>query len=232
METELLYRPSQRDKYSIVIPAAGLGRRMKIYGPKSLVQVNETQTILSRQLELIDSCFKRYEVVLVGGFQHEKLFSKVDSKVKLVVNEDYEGTNVIHSIGLALNKISTEKVLLVYGDLVFNKECLSLPFYKESAIVVSDTMKDEEVGCIVNDSQLENIFYKLPSKWAQISYFTGQELNLLKQIAKNPVNKMWFGFEAINKIIGMGGAFKVLAPKNGRAVDIDSSYDLKLMDSI
>jgi choline kinase len=209
-----------------------MGRRMKIYGPKSLVPVNDEQTILSRQLELIDSCFKRYEIILVGGFQHEKLESKITSKVKFIVNKEYERTNVLHSIGLGLNKVTTDKVLIIYGDLVFNRECLFLPFNKESAIVVADSMKQEEVGCIANDDILENIFYKLASKWAQIGFFTGQELELLKEIAKNPVNNMWFGFEAINKIISRGGQFKVFSPDNARAVDIDSSYDLKLMESI
>ncbi len=163
METELSYRPSQRDKYSIIIPAAGVGRRMKIYGPKSLVPVNDTQTILSRQLELIDSCFKRYEIILVGGFQHEKLLGKINPKIKLVINTDYEETNIVHSIGLALNKVSTDKVVIIHGDLVFNKACLLLPFYKESAVVVSETMKQEEVGCVINEDVLEHIFYKLPN---------------------------------------------------------------------
>lgn len=225
-------RPSQRSKYSIIIPAAGMGRRMKIYGPKSLVQINDKETILSRQIDLVNKCFKRNEIILVGGFQHEKLVNKISSKVKLIFNKDYEKTNVLHSIGLALNKVSTEKVLIIYGDLVFNQDCILLPFNKESAVVVSSTMKSDEVGCISNEDMLENIFYKLPNKWAQIAFFTGLELTLLKELAKNPANNMWFGFEAINDIITSGGTFKTFCPENARAVDIDSSYDLKLMESI
>ena len=222
---EIRERPSYRDKYSVIIPAAGMGRRMKIYGPKSLIAINKKHTILSKQLMSINSCFRRHEIILVGGFEHEKL-PRIPN-VKMIVNPDYEHTNVLHSINLALRKIKNNKVVVIYGDLVFNKACLNLPFYKESAIVTSDTMKDEEVGCVVQNGKLEHMFYGLPNKWSQIAFFTGKELELLRDVSHN---KMWFGFEAINEILVREGEFKVFNPKHGKSVDIDCSYDLKLLD--
>lgn len=224
-------RPSYRDKYTIIIPAAGLGKRMKIYGPKSLVKISDSHTILSKQIETINMCFKHCEIIVVGGYQYEKLQSDIKN-VKFIYNKDYETTNVLYSIGLGLKRAKTNKILVIYGDLVFNKECIDLPFNKESAVVVSSTMKDEEVGCIYNDGFLENVFYKIPKKWAQIVFFTGTELDILKNIIKQEKTSYWFGFEAINDIIVRGGIFKVFEPTNGRAIDIDSSYDLKLMENI
>jgi choline kinase len=224
-------RPSYRDKYTIIIPAAGLGKRMKIYGPKSLVKINDDHTILSNQIEIINSCFRHCEIIVVGGYQYDKLESAAKN-VRFVYNSDYETTNVLHSIAMGLKKSKTNKVLVIYGDLVFNKECIDLPFLKESAVVVSSIMKDEEVGCIYNDGILESVFYRIPTKWAQIAFFTGRELDLLNSIAKQENNMYWFGFEAINEIINKGGIFKVFEPEEGRAVDIDSSYDLKLLEKI
>ena len=224
-------RPSYRDKYTIIIPAAGLGKRMKIYGPKSLVKINDNHTILSNQIEIINSCFRHCEILVVGGYQYEKLESDAKN-VKFLYNPDYETTNVLHSISIGLKKSKTNKVLVIYGDLVFNQECLDLPFLKESAVVVSKIMKDEEVGCIYNDGMLESVFYKIPTKWAQIAFFTGWELDLLNNIARQEKNAYWFGFEAINEIINKGGRFRVFEPEEGRAVDIDSSYDLKLLEKI
>ena len=224
---ELSHRPSNRDKYTIIIPAAGLGRRMKTYGPKSLTPLTHG-TILSRQLKLIYESFNYSEVILVGGFEIDKLAKNLDDKVKLVYNENYETTNVLHSIHLGLRKVKTDRVLVVYGDLVFNKQCVYLPFHGESGIVVADGMKDEEVGCIFKNNILENIYYGLSNKWAQIAYFTGLELELLKTISEK--NPDWFGFEAINQIITLGGNFKVFLPKYGQASDIDSTYDLKKLD--
>jgi hypothetical protein len=72
------------------------------------------------------------------------------------------------------------------------------------------------------------VFYQLPNKWAQISFFTGKELQLLKETLKNQATDVWFGFEIINQIINYGGQFQALTPENGNALDIDSSLDLKL----
>lgn len=221
---ELSHRPNNREKYSIIIPCAGMGKRMKTYGPKSLTPIGNG-TILSHQLKLIYECFNYNEIILVGGYEIEKLKKHVDDRVKLVNNKDYQDTNVLHSIGLGINKAKTDKIVIIYGDLVFNKSCIYLPFHNESGIVVAQSIKEEEVGCIYRGNLLESLFFGLPNKWAQISYFTGRELDLLRTIANTKPD--WFGFEAINEIITLGGIFKVFLPKNGQSTDIDSAYDLK-----
>ena len=220
-------RPSYRDKYSIIIPAAGIGRRMRIHGPKSLIPIQGGKTILSNQLENIKECFRHYEIVLIGGYQIDKLTRDIPKNTKIIYNKNYEKTNVLDSIRLGLEEITTDKVIILYGDLIFNKNCLNLPFYNSSAIVICNTMQKEEVGCIIENNTIENMFYQLPNKWAQISYFTGFELYKLKNLCNHDNYRMWFGFEAINTIISMGGKFEALKPEDGRAIDIDSSYDLK-----
>ncbi len=220
-------RPSRREKYSIIIPAAGLGRRMKTYGPKSLISINDDETIISRQIQNIKECFRRHEIILVGGYQIEKLQKTVKDEVKLVYNKDYVDTNVAASIKIGLDHVTTNRVIVIYGDLIFNSNCLNLPFHKESALVVCDSMKKEEVGCVIENSIVQNVFYQLPNKWAQISFFTGAELQLLKNILKNDRTNVWFGFELINSIINAGGQFNSLIPEDGNIVDIDSSIDLK-----
>ena len=56
-------------KMTVIIPAAGAGRRMKSYGPKCLIDLTPNQTILDRQLEIINNTFKRTEIILVCGFE-------------------------------------------------------------------------------------------------------------------------------------------------------------------
>ncbi len=221
---ELSHRPSNRDKYSIIIPAAGLGKRLKSVGPKCLVQINN-ETILARQLRLIHKIFHYYEVIVVGGYQINKLKKYTNNQVKLISNDDYENTNVLHSIHLGLQKIKTNRAIIIYGDLIFNKECISQPFHGDSGVVIAEGMKTEEVGVVYKNNMLESMFYGLVDKWAQISYFTNNELDLLKEIASKYPD--WFGFESINYMINKGSNFKIYSPKFGYSVDIDSSHDLK-----
>ncbi len=42
------------EKYSIIIPAAGMGKRMKSFGPKPLIKLTPSLNILDNQLNIIN----------------------------------------------------------------------------------------------------------------------------------------------------------------------------------
>tara|TARA_R110000824_G_scaffold7728_2_gene34972 strand:+ start:13874 stop:14494 length:621 start_codon:yes stop_codon:yes gene_type:complete len=205
---------------------------MKTYGAKSLIRLNKSHTILSRQLAIIDSVFNNYEICLVTGFQGDRVSKNAPAGINIVQNHDYENTNVLHSIGLGLNQVNTNRVVIIYGDLVFNKSALNVPFDLASSIVISNYMKDGEIGCILYKNKLEQMFYNLSQKWAQIIYLTNQELELMKQLANNPNNSMRFGFEAINQIVDGEGQFQAMSPKNAKAIDVDISNDIEIASKI
>lgn len=225
--------PAKTD-YTIIIPAAGMGKRMKSYGPKNLIEIREDKTILDNQIDIINKTFKnRCHIVLVTGFESQK-FNIEKRNLEIIVNEDYENNNVVKSIGMGLELAKTDNVLVIYGDLVFNQEALKAPFGYYSMVLTdkSNLMAKKEVGCIVENNILQQIMYDLPNKWAQISFFTGEELEKLKEICSQDKFDKRFGFEAINMIIEDGGIFAAFSPKNMRITDIDSSKDLSKVEDI
>ena len=201
--------PKQNRKYSIIIPAAGSGVRMKKYGPKSLIRVNNKENIFERQCRIIDKVFRWYEIILVTGFQYEKVEKNVSPKITIVQNTDFDTTNVIRSIGLGLDHCTTNNVIILYGDLVFNEPVINVAFDNESTAIISDTMKKEEVGCSIDNEYIEQVFYGLDNKWAQILFF-----------------------EAINYIVEKGGKIKTIIPKNAKIIDIDTSLDIKRIKDV
>jgi choline kinase len=216
-----------QDFYEIIIPAAGIGKRMKTYGPKTLISINGT-TIIDNQLRIINRIFRNYRVVLVCGFQAEKLMNSTPEEIIKVENPNFEDTNVVRSIGVGLRATVSQHVLIVYGDLVFNNNALNAKF-DESCLILdqSQSMSNEEVGCITNNNIVESLCYDLPQKWGQIVYLQGKELTLMKQYCYNRVFGKTFGFEAINEVINMGGVFKSIAPKNSYIIDVDTSKDIE-----
>jgi choline kinase len=217
------------DSVSVIIPAAGMGRRMKSYGPKPLIKIGNS-TIIKNQVSLLKSYIPNSNIILVCGFRAEKLMNETPSHILKVENELYEQTNVVRSIAMGL-RISGDcsKVMVVYGDLVFNSETLRSISFKESSIVVTDsTMGVDEVGCIIDESDqtLTNLMYDLPEKWGQISVFVNKELELLKQLCWDEKNNTKFGFEIINQILEKGGKFKCVQNSKIKIVDIDSSKDI------
>ena len=216
------------DSMGIIIPAAGMGRRMKSYGPKPLIKIGNS-TIIKNQISLLQTYFSNITVVLVCGFKATILMNETPQYILKVENERYADTNVVRSIGLGLRVLSIHaKIILIYGDLVFNSATLkNMKFDKSSVIVTTTAMGDNEVGCVINHQQLTNLMYDLPNKWGQIAIFMGKELALLKELCWNENNYNKFGFEIINQIISKGGHFQCIQNPNIKIVDIDSSKDIQ-----
>lgn len=218
------------DHIGIIIPAAGMGRRMKSYGPKPLIKIGNC-SVIKNQINLLKTYLKSSTVVLVCGFKASVLMNETPSHILKVENEKYEDTNVARSIGLGLRVIANvPKVLIVYGDLVFNSSTIKQLNLHESSVVIADqAMGDNEVGCVIDNEtqELSNLMYDLPNKWGQIAIFMGKELELLKQLCWDEKNYTKFGFEIINQILYKGGKFKCVQDPNIKIVDIDNSKDIQ-----
>tara|TARA_R110002020_G_scaffold412253_2_gene621882 strand:+ start:260 stop:886 length:627 start_codon:yes stop_codon:yes gene_type:complete len=201
---------------------------MRSYGPKPLIRLDANQNIIQRQIKIIQNNFTNYEIVLVTGFESDKLMKNTPDFLIKVENENYEKNNVVRSIGMALRAATTDKIVIIYGDLVFNEEAISNFKFEQSCIMIdeSETMGEEEVGCNICDGSIEQMLPDMPNKWGQISYFIDKELSLLKKISWDKNKSHYFGFEAINEIIDRGGDFKAVSPEGAKITDVDSSKDL------
>ena len=127
---------------------------------------------------------------------------------------------------MGLRACTSNNVIILYGDLIFNTETITAPFDRDSMAIVSNTMSDNEIGCVSHNKNIENFCYDLPNKWAQIVYLTGNELELMKKISWNKNKSNMYGFEALNWIIDNGGTIKEFMPNKSKIIDIDSSKDI------
>ena len=217
----------------IVIPAAGLGNRMKSYGAKPLIKIKESMTIIDNQVRILSKFLPNSNIIIVCGFDADNLMNKTDESIIKVENENYIETNVVRSIGMGL-RATTKDVLIVYGDLIFNEKCIEeMNFNKSSLLVGEDIMSDEEVGCTFNKrDQLEHMMYGLQQRWGQMVFLKGRELKLFKKVCFDKENKKMFGFEAINKTIALGGVFYKSSHERAKVIDIDSSKDLEKVSEV
>ncbi len=221
-------------KFSIIIPSAGEGSRMRSFGPRSLIQLTSGKTILEYQISLLKNFFPVSDIIIVTGFEANKLMNKVPHGTICIENERYNDTNVLRSIGMGLRAAVNEHVLIVYGDLVFNSKLLEFPINKSCTLYSHEEsiQGDNEVGCTVNNSKLENIFYGLSNKWIPIVYLQGRELKLMKNIAFDKQKERLYGFEAMNEILGQDGEFDAYCPVGSKCIDIDSSRDLEKVKNV
>ena len=219
---------------SVVIPAAGIGRRMKSHGPNSLIHIKDS-SIIERQIKLVHKYYPESEIIVVVGFGANLIRENLRRKypVKLVYNFDYEINNVCRSICIGLQVCNRKNVLLMYGDLVFNYKAIKGIHDGVSKLVVDTKgfFKDEEVGLLLSDDNVvTNLSFGLKHKWCQIAYLHGRELTYLEDITIQDNHEKWFGYEAINKVIEEGGRFAGSEPNGMRIFEIDSPKDLQTLN--
>jgi len=220
------------DKLTVIIPCAGVGRRMKSQGPKGLFELHGGITILERQLHVLWQTFPNVEVVLVAGFGGNLIYEKIKTcyPVRLIHNHHYNETSVCFSIGLGLQATINNDILIVYGDLVFNSHVLDGVTVPTSSRIVVDNkgqIRSEEVGVVSPEGIVTNVSYGVKQKWGQIAYFTGREVQLMRDIACGSKSHTWIGSELINTIINLGGRIETIEHAKSKIVEVDSVKDLE-----
>jgi choline kinase len=221
------------EEYSFVIVSAGVGRRMRSLGPKSLLKLTDRGlTIIENQINIIKDCFSRPEIVLVTGFESDKVMKNTPEDIIKIENENYETTNNLRSIGIGLRGATRDKVVVIYGDTVFNKELFYGVNLSCSSLIVEteedNYMARNEIGCNVAEGMVQYLLPDVKNKWAQVAYFEGKELEIFRKICWSRRKFQCYGFEAINETIDKGGRFKAVSPRGMKVMDVDSSKDLAI----
>ena len=107
---------------TVVIAAAGLGSRLGLSLPKSLIVIDE-KSILCRQLELL----KNYDDIrIVVGYHAEQVIKhaqEIRKDILFVFNHNYVDSTPLNSLYLA-SRYAKEKILYLDGDLLITPESL------------------------------------------------------------------------------------------------------------
>lgn len=222
--------PKKDERLTIIIPAAGIGKRMKSRGPKALLPINHGMSILEMQIRTLNRVYPNAEILVVVGFEHHKIRKHVWNQfpVRIIRNSKYQETNVTYSVSLALDAALPGSIMIIHGDLVFDKAAISGLAGKCSSLLIdNDNLEDEEVGILQRDGVVYNLAYGLSQKWVQMAYLTGRELNLFRNTCFNyEMSNQWFLHETINYVIDKGGKFIAYEPKM-KLVEVDKYDDLK-----
>ena len=148
---------------------SGLGRRMGNLTedkPKCLVKLYNGETILERQIRILQSCGIKRFIITVGPYKEDifRITKKFDDTNFIFVdNPDYATTNYIVSMNNAGDFLDDD-ILLLHGDLVFNKE------------LVEKILKNENPSvCLFNENT------KLPEKDFKARFENG----ILKEVGVN-----------------------------------------------
>lgn len=217
---------------NVVIPAAGIGKRMKSKGAKALFETKDGTSILEKQIKVIKKVLPKSEIFVIAGFQYDKIRNKVCGKLpaRIIYNKDYETTNVTYGVSLGLDASLPGDLLIIHGDLIFNDIAIKSIDKKKSCMIVdtNNHIDQSEIGVCYDNNIATSMSYSSKEKWGQIVFMTGKELNMFQKICRNySLSSQWFLHEAISNIINRGGKFSMIKKQTINIFEVDKKDDLK-----
>ena len=127
---------------------SGMGSRMGVHTkehPKCMTSLLDGETILSRQLSMLERAGVE-EIVITTGYFRDVLIDYCNSlglsvKISFVHNDVFNKTNYIYSIYCARNELRGHDILMLHGDLVFEESVLrDILSFEKSCMKVSSTL--------------------------------------------------------------------------------------------
>ena len=146
---------------------SGLGSRIGRYtqdSPKCMIEIQDNETILGRQLRLLADAGITRVVITTGAFA-DKLVQYCKSlslplQYDFVHNERYTETNYIYSIYCARKWLENDDIILMHGDLVFEARLLDrLMACQGSCMAVSRDMElpEKDFKAVVQNGSITKI---------------------------------------------------------------------------
>ena len=167
-----------------IIFNSGIGRRMGSLTkdrPKCMVELYNGETIFERQIRILSSCGINEFIVTTGPYKEQLVDianNYKDLKFTFVENTNYKNTNYIVSMNNCYDLLNDD-VLLLHGDLVFNKELINKVINNKNKSV-----------CLYNEIK------KLPEKDFKARFYN----NILKQVSISIFDEDCYAFQPLYKL--------------------------------
>ncbi len=215
---------------NVIIPAAGIGKRMKSRGPLCLFRIRQSMSILEYQIKIIKKIVPEAEIIVVVGFESQKIKDEIWGLARIVYNPQYETTNTMYSVGLGLDAALPKPTMIIHGDVVFNACAIHALYDKPGSssvlIDVNHEIEHDKVGVIQHENEITNFSHGLPKKWSQMVYLAGKEFQLFRKLASKQESHRLFTYEVLNQVIDSGGHFAAQQSRDAHVREINRYKDL------
>ncbi|MFW5630313.1 MAG: sugar phosphate nucleotidyltransferase [Acetivibrio ethanolgignens] len=193
----------------VIILAAGQGTRLRPFTdhcPKCMVKVNG-KSMIDYQIEAMRKCgIKESDITVVAGYCSHALQKKAKAtKINIIVNREYENTNMVYSLMCARKLMEDENDIIVsYGDIIYGEDVLEkiLASEEDFSVVTDDgwfeywssrcadplddaeTLILDENNCLVEIGQKTKNLERIQSQYIGLMRFRDSGLKALLKICE------------------------------------------------
>lgn len=196
---------------------------VKSYGNLSLCKNLNGTTLLEHQIKIIEQSLPHAEIIVVTGWDSERLHNRRSSKYRIVDNQLYNTTNECEDVRLLFNNMSTNNLLLINGNIVFDKTSIA---YNGKSYILHNDINNKDVGTIIADGHVTHLNYNTCGNFEDICWITGQELSILKKMVVNKFQSKLMLFELLNEMIDNGANFQASNPSGHKTLKLDNSDNI------
>jgi choline kinase len=218
---------------SFIIPAAGLGIRLKSEKPISLIKFEDEEFLYEKQINTIRKHFPEARIIYITGFNCDKIDKQIKNlDCEVVHNLSYSETSPAFSVSLGLKKVDGP-AFLIYGNLFFDKKALTnLPKFdilKEEngfhSLLFTNKNIENGIGIGIN----QKFDYNFKEKWTKITYLSKECSAGFQEIVRQKPWKLIH--EVIEKLIANGRCFKNIE-LNGTIIEIQKIKNIKEINKL
>lgn len=183
---------------TVIVVAAGEGTRLRPYTlnrPKCMVELLG-EPLLHRQLRVLRDCSKIGRIVVVGGYQSERIQAPGTIPV---LNPHYADTNMVYSLFCAEDSMDPgHDLIIAYGDIVYEPRVLNALLASDKPLAITsdrswldywsarmeDPLADAETFRIGDDGRI----LELGKKPRSLEQIEGQFIGLIRVRADHVTN--------------------------------------------
>jgi choline kinase len=218
------------NELSVIILSASPGKRMAIYGPRSLLPLKNKTTLIDYQLDIIQNLYPNSAVTIVAGFESDKVIQHLKNKrISIVINQGYEDQGPVGSLRLGLLANNNKHALIIHGDIFFNADTIRGIVGDTSRLLIDsdNRLSKDEIGLSIIKGLVSNLSYSWPTKWGQIAFIHNNDMGILKDFVYDSSHNKFYTHEAINHLIDNDCQLYPHTGNNIQLVEIDSFQEYK-----
>jgi len=224
-----------KNDLSIVILSAGNTIDKRFKRAIGLIEFNNGIRLIDYQITTLAALYPMGEIIVVVGYDADNIIKYIRKKfpdVRIVENENYEITNNVRSLGLALVVQHNPNLLVINGDLFFNKTTIENMAIGNSKILIDRKRQigDEEAGATIINGLATYISHGLDIKWGQIAFLNKRELEYVTSAAIDRNNSKKYVYELLNESMEKECAYETMENK-GIIKEFDCIKDLEYFNA-
>lgn len=183
------------------------GRKSSKRGYKNipLTPINETQSLINQQIEIIKDNYKDNEIIIISGFEHDKVVSHISNlgykDVRIAENKDYKESNVLDGWRFALNIAIVKDTYIIHGDRLFDESYLKEKSRATHTFVHDFDKNNYDLGLLYENDNFINMSYGLPNVWSEIIFISKNDINIFKDTINEYKSRKIYSIESFLNIM-------------------------------